>query len=155
MRQKTTDVTRDPARLFAPPAIELERRADGAVLLRSPQPLLPYARCVGEYLVHWAQAAPDRAFLQERSATGDWQGVTYREALDRVQAIAAWLLRAGLSLERPLAMLSENSVAHGLLALAALHIGVPIVPISPAYALLSKDFGKLKSIIKLIQPGLV
>ena len=155
MRQKTTDVTRDPARLFAPPAIELERRADGAVLLRSPQPLLPYARCVGEYLVHWAQAAPDRAFLQERGATGDWQGVTYREALDRVQAIAAWLLRAGLSLERPLAMLSENSVAHGLLALAALHIGVPIVPISPAYALMSKDFGKLKSIIKLIQPGFV
>lgn len=145
----------EAARLFAPPEVEIERRADGAIHLRSPQPLLPYARCVGEYLLHWAREASDRPFLLERNAAGGWEGIDYRDALTRVQAIGAWLLTVQLSAERPIAILSENSVEHGLLALAAMHIGVPVVPISPAYALMSKDFGKLKSIFKLTRPGLI
>lgn len=155
MPTKAKGKEREPAQLFAPPAIELERRADGTVLLRSPQTLLPYARCVGEHLVTWARKAPDRHFLLERGSDGSWQGVSYGEALSRVRAIATWLLTADLSGERPIAILSENSVEQGLLALAAMHIGVPIVPISPAYALMSKDFGKLKSIFGSIHPGLV
>jgi len=150
-----SQAVRDPARLFAPPAVELERRADGTALLRSPQPLKPYARCVGEYLVHWAKTAPDRHFLMERGAGGTWNGVTYRQTLDQARRIAAWLLQRNLSAERPLAILSDNSIEHGLLALAAMHIGVPIMPISPAYALMSKDFGKLKSIFTLTRPGLI
>src|SRR5581483_1595581 len=150
-----SQVVRDPARLFAPPAVELERRADGTALLRSPQPLKPYARCVGEYLVHWAGTAPDRHFLMERGAGGTWNGVTYRQTLDQARRIAAWLLQRNLSAERPLAILSDNSIEHGLLALAAMHVGVPIMPISPAYALMSKDFGKLKSIFTLTRPGLI
>jgi feruloyl-CoA synthase len=155
MTAETTQVTRDPSRLFAPPAVALENRADGAAILRSPQPLQPYARCVGEYLVRWAQQVPDRPLLLERGDSGDWQGVTYAEALNRVQSAATWLLDAGLSSERPIAILSENGVEHGLLGLAAMHVGVPIVPISPAYSLMSRDFGKLKSIFKLVRPGLV
>ena len=155
MTEQTTQVTRDPSRLFAPPTVAFEHRADGAILLRSPQPLQPYARCVGEYLVHWAKTAPERPFLQERDAGGKWQGVTYGEALNQVLAIATWLQGADFSAERPVAILSENSVEHGLLALAAMHIGVPIVPISPAYALMSQDFGKLKTIFALVRPGLV
>jgi feruloyl-CoA synthase len=155
MTQKNPQVIHESARLFAPPEVDIERRADGSVRLRSPQPLRPYARCVGEYLVRWARAAPDRPYLLERSAAGTWEGIRYGEAAARVQAIGAWLLSAQLSVERPIAILSENSVEHGLLALAAMHIGVPIVPVSPAYALMSKDFGKLKAIFKLVHPGLV
>ncbi len=110
MTGKTAQVTRDPARLFAPPTVAFERRAGGAALLRSPQPLLPYARCVGEYLLRWAGQAPDRPFLLERGDGGNWQGVTYGEALDRVQDIAAWLLTANVSADRPITLLSENSV---------------------------------------------
>jgi feruloyl-CoA synthase len=155
MTQKGFQVARESAQLFAPPEVVAERGAEGSVRLRSPQPLRHYARCVGEYLVRRARQAPDRPFLLERGASGAWEGISYGDALTRVQAIGAWLLTAELSAERPIAILSENSVEHGLLALAAMHIGVPIVPISPAYALMSKDFGKLKSIFRLVQPGLV
>jgi feruloyl-CoA synthase len=151
----TAGVARDPARLFAPVAVELERRADGAMLLRSTVALEPHARCINEYLVHWARVAPDRVFLMERGADGRWSGVTYGETLSRVRRIAAWLLKQDLSVERPIAILSDNSIEHGLLALAAMHVGLPVVPISSAYALMSRDFGKLKSIFALTRPGLV
>jgi acyl-CoA synthetase (AMP-forming)/AMP-acid ligase II len=36
-----------------------------------------------------------------------------------------------------------------------MHVGIPVVPISPAYSLMSKDFGKLKQIFELVRPGLV
>lgn len=81
-----TDVLRDPARLFARPAVSVERRADGAMLLRSPQRLESYNRCVGEYLEHRAAAAPERPFLLERRADGGWGGVTYGEARGRCDA---------------------------------------------------------------------
>src|SRR2546425_4067771 len=35
-----------------------------------------------------------------------------------------------------------------------MHVGVPVAPISPAYSLMSGDFGKLKAIFELVQPGL-
>jgi feruloyl-CoA synthase len=153
--QKRSQATHKAEQLFAPPEVKIERRSDGTIRLQSPHPLKPYARCVGEYLVHWAKVTPERPFLLERGSDGNWQGVTYGEAVDRVQRIAAWLLGANLSSERPVAILSENSVEHGLLALAAMHVAIPIVPVSPAYALMSQDFGKLKTIFELVRPGLV
>ncbi|MGB9150448.1 MAG: feruloyl-CoA synthase [Burkholderiales bacterium] len=144
-----------PADLFAKPAVVVDRREDGSMILRSPQALQNHARCVGEYLEHWANLTPQQKFLQERDAQGHWQGVTYGEAREQVRKIAAWLLRQNLSDDRPIAILSDNSVEHGLLTLAAMHIGVPVAPISQAYSLMSKDFAKLRSIFALLQPGLV
>src|SRR5690606_40810886 len=80
------------ARLFADPAVKVETRADGVLVLDNPVSLEPYARCVGQYLEHWARVAPDRKFLQERGPTGAWTGVTYKVALGQVRRIAGWLL---------------------------------------------------------------
>ena len=52
---------------MAPPRVEVEKRADGTLLLRSPVALRPYARCVGEWLERWAREAPERTFLAERA----------------------------------------------------------------------------------------
>ncbi len=139
---------------FAPAKVELERRADGALVLRSPQKLRAHERCVGEWLVKWAQQSPERPFLAERAGEG-WRKVTYAQALDAARRIGQALLERGLGPEKPLAILSDNSVDHGLLALGALHAGVPVAPISPAYSLMSKDFAKLKAIFGLLKPGLV
>jgi len=139
---------------FAPAAVEVERRPDGASVLRSPQRLGPYARAVGEWLVRWVTQAPDRVFLAERAGDG-WRRLTYREALDAVRRVGQGLLDRGLDATRPVAILSENGIDHALLALGAMHVGVPAVPISPAYSLMSKDFGKLKAIFDLVRPGLV
>src|SRR5262245_57233570 len=141
---------------FAPAEVRLETRPDGAVLLRSPQTLGPYARAVGDWLVHWAERAPDRVFLAERGYEGNvWRRLTYREALDRVRRIGQALLDRGLDRERPVVILSENRIDHALLALGAMHVGIPVAPISPAYSLMSKDFAKLKYIFELLKPGLV
>jgi feruloyl-CoA synthase len=145
----------EPADLFATPAVEAIQRPDGAILFRSRFALAEYGRCVGEHLERWARQAPDRRFLVERDRSGVWRGVTYREALDQVVAIGAWLLEQDLSTERPVMVLSENSVEHGLLMLACLHVGIPIASISPAYSLVSSDFVKLAQVVDTVRPGLI
>lgn len=137
--------------LFAPPAVELLARPTDLVL-RSRYPLGPHARCVGELLERWARDEPQRPFVMERRA-GVWRGLDYSQMRDQVRRAGAWLLDKELSPERPVAILSENSVEHAVLTLACLHVGVPVAPISPAYSLVSRDFAKLKSIVNTLQPG--
>jgi len=139
---------------FAPAKVDLEKRADGSTLLRSPQKLGPYSRCVTEWLVEWSERAPSRVFLAERKGEA-WRKISYREAYGAARRIGQALLERGLNAERPVAILSDNGIDHALLALGAMHVGVPVAPVSPAYSLLSKDFGKLKYIFELVQPGLV
>ena len=139
---------------YAPAEVHVEKRAGGVMVLRSPQALKPYARAVGDWLVHWHESAPDRSFLAERKGDA-WRRVTYRDALSDARRIGQALLNLGLDATRPVAILSDNSVDHALLALGAMHVGIPVAPISPAYSLMSKDFAKLKYIFELIRPGLV
>jgi feruloyl-CoA synthase len=139
---------------FAPAGVRFERRADGSIVLRSPQALAPPARAVGEWVVQWAARAPDRTFLAERAGDG-WRRLTYREVLDAARRIAQALLDRGLGTERPVTILSDNGIDHALLALGAMHAGVPVAPVSPAYSRMSKDFAKLRAICELLRPGLV
>jgi feruloyl-CoA synthase len=142
--------------LFATPEIAADRRADGTIWLKSTAPLQPHARCVGDWLEHWARQTPERVFLGERlGADAPWTTVTYRDALRQVRSVAAWILAKGLSAERPLVILSDNSIDHALFALGAMHAGVPAAAISPAYSLISRDFDKLKSMIELLEPGAI
>jgi len=139
---------------LAPARVEMEKRG-GNIYLRSPDKLKPYARCVTEWLVQWSERAPERVFLAERVPSGAWRRLTYRETHGAVRRIAQALLERGLGPDRPVAILSDNGVDHALLALGAMHVGIPVAPISPAYSLMSRDFGKLKYIFELLQPGLV
>jgi feruloyl-CoA synthase len=143
-----------PVRL-GPPDVVVERRSDGAIVMRSPHPLSPYPQNLTQRLVHWAKAAPERVFLAQRDASGGWRVLSYADALIKVRAIAASLLARGLSPECPIAILSGNDIEHALLGLAAMHVGIPYAPISVPYSLLSKDFGKLKTITEVLKPGLV
>jgi feruloyl-CoA synthase len=144
------------ARLFTKPAVAKEVRPDGSVILRSTTKLQEAARCVGDWLEHWARQTPDRIFLGERSSVdAPWTTVSYRDALLQVRSVAAWILAQGLSAEHPLVVLSDNSIDHALLTLAAMHVGVPAAAISPAYSLVSKDFDKLRSMIGLLDPGAI
>ena len=139
---------------FAPAKVALEKRADGATVLRSPQPLGAFPRALGEWLVQWARLTPERTFLAERAGS-EWRKVSYSAALDSARRIGEALLERGLSATRPVAILSDNSIDHALLALGAMHAGVPVASVSPAYSLMSKDHAKLKAITALLKPGLV
>jgi feruloyl-CoA synthase len=133
----------------------IERKADGTILLRGGRPLGAYHDRLGEALERWAREAPERVYLAQRDENDAWRTLTYAQVLDQVQRIGAALLRRGLSAERPIAILSGNSIEHALLALAAMYVGIPYAPISPAYSLMSSDFGKLHMIMDLLTPGLV
>jgi feruloyl-CoA synthase len=142
--------------LFATPATVADRRADGSIVLRSSERLGDSARCIGDWLEQWARQTPNRIFLGERAdVEAPWATVTYADALRQVRGIASWILAEGLSAERPLVILSDNSVDHALFALAAQYVGVPSAAISPAYSLMSRDFDKLKSMIGLLEPGAI
>ncbi len=152
-RAKTEDAPLRPVKL-GPADVVVERRADGSLLMRSPHPLADYPRNISERLMHWAAATPDRIFLAQREGAS-WRTVTYAQTLSAISAIATALLARNLSAERPVAILSGNDIEHALLGLAAMHVGIPYAPISVPYSLLSQDFGKLKSIIRTLTPGMV
>ena len=144
------------ASLFAMPRTRIERRDDGSILLSSPDQLDQPARCIGDWLERWAERQPHKIFLAERAGTSvPWTTVSYAEALQKVRAIASWIGAQQMSAERPLVILSDNSIAHALLALGAMHAAVPVAAISPAYSLMSKDFDKLKGMITLLDPGAI
>ncbi len=138
---------------------QIEQRADGAVLLRSTETLLPFPERLTDCLEHWARHAPERTLAARRDPSvaggGEWLRLSYAQMLQRVQVVAQSLLDMGLSVERPLVILSDNDLEHLTLALAAMWAGVPFVPVSPAYSLISQDFGKLRHILATVTPGAV
>jgi feruloyl-CoA synthase len=139
----------------------VERRADGSHVLRSTEPLAEFPARMTDRLAQWAQVAPERTFVARRqpdadgAPRGDWQAISYAQMLQRARAVAQSLLQLGLSAERPVAILSGNDLEHLTLALGAMWAGVPHVPVSTAYSLVSKDYGKLRHILATTTPGLV
>lgn len=136
------------------PALASEQRPNGEILVWREDSLSPYPDKINERLVHWATTTPERVWMADRQGRGAWRKVTYAHALDSVRRIGQFLLNRGLSVERPLLILSENSIEHALMALGAQHVGVASAAIAPAYAT-SNDLGKLNHIRDQITPGLV
>jgi feruloyl-CoA synthase len=147
-----------PVRL-GPPDVTVERRADGVVMLRSPHALGDYPDKLTQRLEFWAGAAPDRVLFAKRDPAGDpaggWRTVSYARALEAARRIGAALKQRDLSPDRPVMILSGNDIEHALLGLGANYVGVPYAPVSPAYSLISTDFGKLRHVTNLVTPGLV
>ncbi|WP_316168404.1 MULTISPECIES: feruloyl-CoA synthase [unclassified Bradyrhizobium] len=140
---------------FNDPAVNIERRADGTLYLRPKRALADYPRRITDRLHHFAETAPDRVFMAERVGPTGWRELTYATLLTASRHIASALLARGLSPDRPVMILSGNSIDHVLVAFGALYAGVPFCPVSPAYSLVSRDYGKLAYLMKLLTPGLV
>src|SRR3954470_20513638 len=140
---------------LAPPRIVASDAPDGSRILRSQMALEPFEASLGLLLRHWAKQAPDRLFLAERGPDDEWLELTWADAARKADAVAQALLDRGLGPERPLLILSGNAIDHALLTLGGFLAGVPVVPVSPAYSLMSQDYGKVKHIAALVKPGLV
>src|SRR5256885_6638145 len=140
---------------FGDPAVNIERRDDGTIYLRPKMPLREYPHRLTDRLQHWAKAEPGRIFMAERDGGPGWRQITYSELLISSRRIASALIARGLSAEKPVVILSGNSIDHALVAFGALYAGIPFCPVSPAYSLVSKDYGKLAFLMKLLTPGLI
>ncbi len=152
----STKVRRTRAVKLCAPEVLLDRRADGTIFLKSGRTLPAYSAKLSDRLVHWAHVAPERAFMAERDPlTAAGARSPMRKRWQKIRRIGAALLTRGLSAEQPIVILSGNDLEHALLGLAANYVGIPYAPVSPAYSLISSDFGKLRHIVNLLTPGLV
>jgi feruloyl-CoA synthase len=133
----------------------VRRTPEGVIYMQSPVPLGPYPVRLTDALDEWAERAPDRDYLAQRTETGDWRTVTYREAREKVRHIAQALLDRGLSQQKSILILSGNGIDHALLALAAMYAGVVYAPIAPAYSLQARDYAALRLVFERMQPALV
>ncbi|HEV2236428.1 MAG TPA: AMP-binding protein, partial [Ktedonobacterales bacterium] len=131
---------------YAPPQVAVTARA-ADLLLEHPAPLAPAPHNIGTWLRENAARYPHKPFVLQRDAGGTWSGPTHAEALARVNRLSRGLIAAGLDADRPLAILSENSVEMALAQLAAMQVGVPVAPISNAYSTLSQTGGHIRHIL--------
>jgi feruloyl-CoA synthase len=134
--------------------VRVRRGANGSVYMQAGTPLGPYQTRLTDSLEYWAAHAPDRTFLAQRNGDG-WRTLHYADALARVRRIAQALVDRELSFERPIVILSGNGIEHGLLALAAMYVGVPYAPIAPAYSLQATEYSALERIFDRVEPALV
>jgi feruloyl-CoA synthase len=144
-----------PVKLGGSLSARIETRPDGTVHVASTEALGEYPDRLTDCLIAGAKRHPERILAAKRGKDDRWIELRWGEALDRARSIGQSLLDRGLGAERPLVMLSDNDLEHFQLGLGALLVGVPFAPISPAYSLVSQDYGKLKTIVSVLQPGLV
>jgi len=145
---------------FGVTRVSVREGKPGTRYVQAELPLGAYARRLSDFLVHWAETEPERTFMARRAQlgdgrTGDWQRISYAQALDGARRIGQALLDRKLSAERPVVILSENTLEHALLSLGCIYAGVPYCPVSPAYATISQDYDKLKHVLNTLTPGLV
>jgi feruloyl-CoA synthase len=137
------------------PAVSCSYTPEGVLYVRPRQELGAYPGSLLERLEHWAAVTPDRVFMAQRDGSGAWRSLTYAQARTGARNVAQALLDRGLSVERPVAILSGNDLEHLQLGLGAMYAGIPYAPVSTAYSLISRDYGKLRHILGLLTPGLV
>src|SRR6185369_7373732 len=114
---------------FAPARVNVEKTADGGYLLSSPMPLEPYEENLGVMLRRWAREDPYRIFLGERGQDGAWRTLSYGYAARLADSIAQAFIDRGLGPDRPVLILSGNSIGHALVVLGGLIAGVPVAPV--------------------------
>jgi feruloyl-CoA synthase len=136
--------------------IEVERRPDGVIVLKSRFPLKAYEKHIPASLAKWAGEAPDRTWLAQRTGPDrQWRKVSFGEAKRTVDGLTQALLNLKLEPGSPVAILSGNSIEHALMTMAAMQARFPAAPVSPAYSLMSHDHVKLKYLFDLIKPRVV
>ena len=145
---------------FGVTRVTLKDGVPGTHYLKADQALNAYPDRLTDRLQHWAQNKPSQTLFARRikladGSLGDWRHITYAEAWHTARNIAQGLINRGLNAERPVVILSENSLEHALLALGCMVAGVPFVPTSPPYSLISQDYDKLKHVLRTVTPGLV
>ncbi|MCC6919985.1 MAG: AMP-binding protein [Alphaproteobacteria bacterium] len=137
-----------------PARVEIERRADGTIVLRNPYPLIERPPNVIAPIRRWAAEAPSRVWLAERTPGEDrWRELTYADGYEKIRRIAEALIARGLGgQDKPLVILSGNSIDHALMAYGTMLAAAPVAAVSRAYSLSSSDFAKLRYVAGLVEP---
>jgi feruloyl-CoA synthase len=141
---------------FLPVDLAVERRDDGTILLRSRIPLREFEPCLPRVLAAQAARLGDKPYLvQRRGPQRQWTPHSYAQTKRDTDAIAQWLLDRGIARDRPILLLSGNSIAHALVKFGGMAVGVPACPVSSNYGLMDSNFARLRHVVQLTRPGVV
>ncbi|SHJ23846.1 feruloyl-CoA synthase [Wenxinia saemankumensis] len=143
----------DRPHLWRPRIVE-ERRPDGSILVRQADPLPEPPARLADRILHWAEVAPDRTWMADRDGA-DWRRMSYAGLATAMRSVGGALLEMGLSVDRPLMILSGNSLDHAIVAVAAQFVGIPSAALAPAYALSGGAYEKLRDVAAQLTPGAV
>ena len=135
-----------------PVALDIDKRADGTLILSCPYPLPEPRRSTAHLFIERAEQQPERTLIAEKDAAGEWQHLTYGEALRGTRSVAQWLINEGGSIDAPLAIISNSSIRHFLMAWGAILARVPYVPVSYSYSTIPGAFPKFKAVLDTVQP---
>ncbi len=129
-------------------------------MLRCPEPLQPHARCVGEWLEHWAATTPDAIAFAEPAAQAPsaaaWTRLSWAQLRQQVGAVAQALLNLALPEGQPVVVLSDNALHHLVLLLAGMHVGRAVCTVSSGYCRLAGgDYARIHGILQALDPALV
>ncbi len=135
--------------------VDVERRGDGEAILRCPEPLAKLPTSLISILKDRAAEHADRDFFCQRDTAAGWRRVTYGDVFAAANSIGQALIDMDTGDNRPVAILSDNSIDQALISFGAMTAGIPVMPVSPAYSLMSKDYQKLKSVISHNDPAVI
>jgi feruloyl-CoA synthase len=131
------------------PQVKATRFMDGTIHLESPFALPPVGPTLAHIFDGAAAAYPDRPFMKERDAAGDWATITYGEAKRAADGLAQWLIDRGIGRGDSVAYLSAPSIQHGVSAIGVQRSGAAFAPISVAYSLIATDHAQLRGCVEL------
>jgi feruloyl-CoA synthase len=141
---------------FLPVDLAVERRGDGAIVLRSRIPLQEFEPCLPRVLARQAARLADKPYLVQRlGPQRAWTPHSYADTKRDTDAIAQWLLNRGVARDRPILLLSGNSIAHALVKFGGMAVGIPACPVSANYGLMDASFTRLRHVVQLTRPGVV
>ncbi len=141
---------------FAPRDIAVDRRDDGTIVLSPRMALKLNEPHLPAYLRRHAGKRPDHCWLGQRRPKGaDWERLTFGDALAKANRLTQGLLDLRLPAGKMLGILSANSLEQALINISAMQAHIPVVPISVAYSLQSKDFAKLKEVAGIVDIGII
>ncbi len=141
---------------FLPVDLAVERRGDGSIVLRSRIPLREFEPCLPRVLATQAARLGNKPYLVQRQGPQRaWTPHSYADTKRDTDAIAQWLLDRGIARDRPILLLSGNSIAHALVKFGGMAVGVPACPVSANYGLMDANFTRLRHVVQLTRPGVV
>ncbi|MCB0990301.1 MAG: AMP-binding protein [Acidimicrobiales bacterium] len=155
---EATDPSGEPSSWSPSPrvaAVEIEERPTGELIMTCPYPTMPLPRSMVHVFVDRATRFPDRTLVAEVDADGQWQHLTYGQALERCRSVAQWLLDRGAGVDHPLVILSPSSRMHFLMAWGAQMARVPYCPVSVPYSTVRGAFPKLRWVLDRVSPSFV
>lgn len=142
------------ARLL-PVDLDVERRADGVIVMRSRIPLRAYDANLPAVFARTAASKGDKPAMAKRPrGGGDWVFTSYADMKRRMDGAAQWLLNNAPK-GRSLLILADNGPNFTVMTFAGWAAGMPVCPVSTTYAALGGDYGRLKHVVAKAKPAVI